>query len=177
MGCICSKGVRTNDDFIETNHVSIAKDNLKTSKKQSSSSRNNDNVDPEESIVNGNEATVRLIPSDTKNVFSDDEDEEKKESFERKSCESVLQKGSTMELGDNVGPLQPRMSRIGSVTNGERAARVIAGWPSWLVSVAGEAINGWIPRSADSFEKLEMVRDFLIKLLSLLFKSQMMLKY
>ncbi|KFK40935.1 hypothetical protein AALP_AA2G063200 [Arabis alpina] len=146
MGCICSKGVRTNDDFIDTNHVSIPKDNLK--KQQSSS---NDIVDSEESIVNGNEATVRLIPSDTKNVFSDDEEEEEKESFERKS---VL---PSMELGDNVGPLQPRMSRIASVTNGERTARVVAGWPSWLVSVAGEAINGWIPRSADSFEKLEMI--------------------
>lgn len=160
MGCICSKGVRTNDDYMETNHVSTAKDNLITSNKQSSSSRNIDNVDSEESVVNGNEATVRLIPSDTKNVFSDDEEEEKKESFERESTESVFQKETTMELVDNVGPLQLRMSRIGSVTNGERAAKVIAGWPSWLVSVAGEAINGWIPRCADSFEKLEMVRAF-----------------
>ncbi|KAJ4895527.1 putative serine/threonine-protein kinase [Raphanus sativus] len=49
------------------------------------------------------------------------------------------------------------MTRISSVSNGERGAQVMAGWPSWLASVAGEAINGWIPRKPDSFEKLEKI--------------------
>ena len=30
-------------------------------------------------------------------------------------------------------------------------------WPSWLASVAGEAIKGWVPRCADSYEKLDKV--------------------
>ncbi|KAG5383160.1 hypothetical protein IGI04_034630, partial [Brassica rapa subsp. trilocularis] len=135
MGCICSKGVRTNDDYIET------------CKKQS---RNHENLDSDKTSVNGrNEATFRLIPNGNKNVLSDDEEE--KESFVLKS---VSQKEATVKLLDNVGPLQPRMSRIG---NGDRTAKVVAGWPSWLVSVAGEALNGWLPLSADSFEKLEMI--------------------
>ncbi|KAL3645461.1 hypothetical protein CASFOL_010641 [Castilleja foliolosa] len=34
---------------------------------------------------------------------------------------------------------------------------VAAGWPSWLVAVAGEAIRGWVPRKADTFEKLNKI--------------------
>nr|VDD01220.1 unnamed protein product [Brassica oleracea] len=34
---------------------------------------------------------------------------------------------------------------------------VAAGWPPWLASVAGEAIKGWVPRRADSFEKLDKI--------------------
>lgn len=35
--------------------------------------------------------------------------------------------------------------------------QVAAGWPGWLSAVAGEAIKGWIPRHAASFEKLDKV--------------------
>ncbi|KAL0718629.1 hypothetical protein Bca4012_067952 [Brassica carinata] len=152
MGCVSSKGVRTNDGYMETNHVPIPKDNNNnnnSSKKHSSS---------EETSVNGNEATLRLIPN-TNGVFSDDDEEEEtvknEESFEmKKSLEpSVSQKvTTTVEL---LGPLQPRVSS--RIANGDRTAKVIAGWPSWLVSVAGEALSGWLPRCADSFEKLEMI--------------------
>ncbi|CAM8932131.1 hypothetical protein QQ045_022860 [Rhodiola kirilowii] len=38
-----------------------------------------------------------------------------------------------------------------------RGEQVAAGWPSWLASVAGEAINGWLPRRADSFEKIDKI--------------------
>ncbi|VVB00376.1 unnamed protein product [Arabis nemorensis] len=43
---------------------------------------------------------------------------------------------------------------IAKATEGEYVA---AGWPPWLASVAGEAIKGWIPRRADSFEKLDKI--------------------
>lgn len=32
-----------------------------------------------------------------------------------------------------------------------------AGWPPWLIATAAEAIQGWIPLKADSFQKLEKV--------------------
>lgn len=35
--------------------------------------------------------------------------------------------------------------------------QVAAGWPAWLSAVAGEAIKGWIPRRADTFEKLDKI--------------------
>ncbi|KAJ6776291.1 CELL DIVISION PROTEIN KINASE [Salix koriyanagi] len=46
----------------------------------------------------------------------------------------------------------PGMGSIPRATEGEQVA---AGWPSWLAAVAGEAIKGWLPRRADSFEKLD----------------------
>ncbi|EEF32385.1 ATP binding protein, putative [Ricinus communis] len=37
------------------------------------------------------------------------------------------------------------------------AEQIAAGWPSWLSSAAAEAIHGWVPLRADSFEKLEKI--------------------
>ncbi|KAM3357919.1 putative serine/threonine-protein kinase [Capsicum galapagoense] len=48
----------------------------------------------------------------------------------------------------------PRLSNPPKNVHGEQVA---AGWPSWLSEVAGEAINGWIPRRADAFEKLAKI--------------------
>jgi cyclin-dependent kinase 12/13 len=48
----------------------------------------------------------------------------------------------------------------GSFANKARGEQVAAGWPAWLSAVAGEAINGWTPRRADSFEKIDKVRPF-----------------
>jgi cyclin-dependent kinase 12/13 len=49
----------------------------------------------------------------------------------------------------------------GSFANKARGEQVAAGWPAWLSAVAGEAIDGWTPRRADSFEKIDKVRPFL----------------
>lgn len=38
------------------------------------------------------------------------------------------------------------------------AELVNTGWPDWLMNVAPEAVQGWLPRRADSFEKLGKVR-------------------
>ncbi|XP_074296668.1 putative serine/threonine-protein kinase At1g54610 [Silene latifolia] len=48
----------------------------------------------------------------------------------------------------------PLSGRIPKVVEGEQVA---AGWPTWLAAVAGEAIKGWVPRRADSFEKLDKI--------------------
>ncbi|GAB2287749.1 Protein IMPAIRED IN BABA-INDUCED STERILITY 1 [Dionaea muscipula] len=47
--------------------------------------------------------------------------------------------------------------RFGTVKNQVGAEQSAAGWPGWLTAVAGEAIHGWIPLRADSFEKLEKI--------------------
>ncbi|XAR68014.1 Cyclin-dependent kinase [Bertholletia excelsa] len=48
----------------------------------------------------------------------------------------------------------PAMASIPKAIEGEQVA---AGWPSCLASVAGEAIEGWVPRRADTFEKLDKI--------------------
>ncbi|RWW89047.1 hypothetical protein BHE74_00002055 [Ensete ventricosum] len=47
--------------------------------------------------------------------------------------------------------------RLGNLHKHIEGEQVAAGWPSWLCVVAGEAIHGWVPLKADSFEKLEKV--------------------
>ncbi|CAL9187438.1 unnamed protein product [Musa hybrid cultivar] len=46
---------------------------------------------------------------------------------------------------------------IDDVPNGLSGENVAAGWPSWLIAAAGEALNGWQPRRASSFEKLDKI--------------------
>lgn len=47
--------------------------------------------------------------------------------------------------------------------NLEGGEQVAAGWPAWLSAVAGDAIRGWIPRHAASFEKLDKVSKFALE--------------
>ncbi|XP_020584817.1 probable serine/threonine-protein kinase At1g54610 [Phalaenopsis equestris] len=55
-------------------------------------------------------------------------------------------------------PARPRRrSRAGSIPGQAVGEQVAAGWPQWLSEVAGEAIKGWTPRRADSFEKLAKI--------------------
>ncbi|XP_024972158.1 probable serine/threonine-protein kinase At1g09600 [Cynara cardunculus var. scolymus] len=49
------------------------------------------------------------------------------------------------------------MQKIKSIVGGTQAAQKAAGWPSWLTSVASEAIQGWVPRSAESYEMLNKI--------------------
>lgn len=58
------------------------------------------------------------------------------------------------EKAEYVVAHHPAMGSIPKATEGEQVA---AGWPAWLAAVAGEAIGGWLPRRADSFEKLDKV--------------------
>lgn len=48
----------------------------------------------------------------------------------------------------------PRLSNLPKHLRGEQVA---AGWPPWLTAVCGEALSGWIPRKADTFEKIDKV--------------------
>ncbi|KAD4178655.1 hypothetical protein E3N88_27246 [Mikania micrantha] len=61
--------------------------------------------------------------------------------------------GTVRPRGERRRPKpNPRLSNPTKNIHGEQVA---AGWPTWLSAVAGEAINGWIPRRADTFEKID----------------------
>ncbi|XP_010908215.2 probable serine/threonine-protein kinase At1g54610 isoform X1 [Elaeis guineensis] len=48
-------------------------------------------------------------------------------------------------------PLHPRLGLILSAPTDP------SGWPLWLSAVAGDALHGWLPRRATSFQKLEKI--------------------
>ncbi|KAA0063637.1 putative serine/threonine-protein kinase [Cucumis melo var. makuwa] len=47
--------------------------------------------------------------------------------------------------------------RLSNLPKQSQAEQVAAGWPSWLTAVCGEALSGWIPRKADTFEKIDKI--------------------
>ncbi|KAG6775165.1 hypothetical protein POTOM_018596 [Populus tomentosa] len=60
--------------------------------------------------------------------------------------------------GDKKPRGERRRSRKPSNLPGQtRGEQVAAGWPPWLSAVCGEALNGWIPRRADTFEKIDKI--------------------
>lgn len=82
--------------------------------------------------------------------------------------------GAVLSLWDRIkvgSELMDQSARVSSYGGSSRSFRlgnfhkhvvgeqVAAGWPSWLSAVAGEAIKGWVPLKADSFEKLEKVME------------------
>ncbi|MBA0591885.1 hypothetical protein Gorai_008877, partial [Gossypium raimondii] len=141
MGCICWKGNRSTKYFENNRHKKgkAHKDSTKTAKRFPVFSKKDNAV--------------------SQAASSSDDDEKKTvlSVVERPKKTPSHSQSLSMEAGDRSGHNQMRISRIIDVTGGEKGAQVVAGWPSWLAAVAGEAINGWIPRTAESFEKLEKV--------------------
>ncbi|KAL8044124.1 hypothetical protein ABFX02_08G026300 [Erythranthe guttata] len=39
----------------------------------------------------------------------------------------------------------------------EGAEQAAAGWPAWLTSVAADAVDGWVPLSSDTYERLDKI--------------------
>ncbi|XP_042444568.1 protein IMPAIRED IN BABA-INDUCED STERILITY 1-like isoform X2 [Zingiber officinale] len=74
---------------------------------------------------------------------------------EREEENGRLESGGKGKVNDDNTSLQSlRLRNLHKYIEGEQVA---AGWPSWLSAVAGEAIQGWVPLKADSFEKLEKI--------------------
>ncbi|XP_057436037.1 cyclin-dependent kinase C-2 C-like isoform X2 [Lotus japonicus] len=55
------------------------------------------------------------------------------------------------------GSLTRRLGLSSSSGRFVEAEQNAAGWPSWLTSIAGEAIHGWVPLKTESYEKLDKI--------------------
>ncbi|KAL1567166.1 putative serine/threonine-protein kinaseisoform X1 [Salvia divinorum] len=141
MGCVCGKpyALDDNNDSPEERLSNKATSDLRASR--SVSSRREESYSVKDRLDNvGNEERVTLI------------DKQINGSAARLQGESFERKREKAEY-TSVGP-HPRTGLVPRAIEGEQVA---AGWPPWLAAVAGEAIKGWVPRRADSFEKLDKI--------------------
>ncbi|CAL5391463.1 unnamed protein product [Camellia sinensis] len=84
-------------------------------------------------------------------------DLEKKKKKRIDSGVSENELGESERVSSNGGGGESLSFRLGNLQKYVEGEQVAAGWPAWFSAVAGEAIQGWVPLSADSFEKLEKV--------------------
>lgn len=73
------------------------------------------------------------------------------------SGSEVGESGRESSHGGGAGGCDSVSFRLGNLQKYVEGEQVAAGWPAWLSAVAGEAIQGWVPLRADSFEKLEKI--------------------
>ncbi|KAG6602518.1 Protein IMPAIRED IN BABA-INDUCED STERILITY 1, partial [Cucurbita argyrosperma subsp. sororia] len=103
--------------------------------------------------VAANGAAVTLDPlSRTHSVTTLDHDNKGDNKSDDRNRELRKSKKETSQ-----GVKASQSLKLGAPQRNVEAEQVAAGWPSWLSSAAGEAVHGWVPLRADSFEKLEKI--------------------
>ncbi|KAH6827153.1 Protein kinase superfamily protein [Perilla frutescens var. hirtella] len=137
MGCVCGKpssAVKDSEESPKQRELIRKTSELRVAR--GVSSKRNESFSLKETLGNG-DVKIGLI--------------DKKVSGSRRVRDDYYdkRKGSCEDLTNF-----PNMGNLPRAVEGEQVA---AGWPSWLVAVAGEAIRGWIPRKADTFEKLDKI--------------------
>ncbi|XP_062084574.1 probable serine/threonine-protein kinase At1g54610 [Humulus lupulus] len=78
------------------------------------------------------------------------------------TTETQSQKEKKGDGGDQRPPKEGRRrskpnQRLSNLPKHARGEQVAAGWPIWLTDACGEALDGWIPRRADTFEKIDKI--------------------
>ncbi|CAH9116908.1 unnamed protein product [Cuscuta epithymum] len=146
MGCMCAKGVVSGHKLPGKRGTGKEREPKILSSKRSSSSYRKEKVVME--VDNGsNEVTTPLISPHASL------DELKPVGIYTQMSRPIIDDGGT----GGVEVSHQLTDCVFGVRNGVDGAQVAAGWPSWLTAVAGEAINGWVPRKADSFQKLDKI--------------------
>lgn len=156
MGCICSKESDA-DDYVTENETGKEKELNKSPVKMVAPLCREEVI----GVVN-NSRTEGSLHSRSKTTSELNEGTYNPQNVEENGKTQIIgrpknghQRCSSPDIG--VSGTQQTRFRIFSMPHCAKAEQVSAGWPSWLVSVAGEAIRGWVPRSAESYEKLNKV--------------------
>uniref|UniRef100_A0A2C9UT25 Protein kinase domain-containing protein n=2 Tax=Manihot esculenta TaxID=3983 RepID=A0A2C9UT25_MANES len=161
MGCISSKDSRTNSPKERQSR----KGSLDRRVAHVNSSRRDDGIRSKSKSDSG-EVKVMLIDKKTNgsNVLYDDQIEKKQieNQIERKNvenCEVAVISHPQIEINKTEKRDVSVCSHPGwgRVPKSLEAEQIAVGWPSWLASAAGEAIRGWVPRRANTFEKLDRI--------------------
>ncbi|CAN4099968.1 unnamed protein product [Withania somnifera] len=140
LGCICSKGSSTDGDVVEhekEKEIQVDKSSVQL-------------VAP--SVREEIKEIVKPKRTSEANGVSTKDDDNEKTRITERSKEGRFKRQSTMDFG-----LIRSRSRVINMPTGVIGELSAAGWPLWLSSVAQEAIQGWVPRSAESFEKLNKI--------------------
>lgn len=151
MGCICSKSTHDEDYVVENVSEEKKKESCKVVVQLIaplpieevtlgvSNSKNNEGSNHSRSKTNIDLNINPVLPGHV------DDNNGKTRIIERPK--NGHRRRSTMDLGG--------VAQISTLPHaGANDEQVAAGWPTWLASVAPEAIQGWTPRSADTYEKI-----------------------
>lgn len=151
MGCMSSKSAAVEDSRENHKERLTRKGSLDKLVPRANSSRREQAVRSKE--YDGGDVKVLLIDKKTSgsNRFCYNDQVEKKKIIDKFE---MIEKNKVEKCDVTIAGHNPGSGRVLNSIEGEQVA---AGWPSWLVAVAGEAIKGWIPRRANTFEKLDKV--------------------
>ncbi|KAJ0235566.1 Protein kinase superfamily protein [Hirschfeldia incana] len=147
MGCICSKGAAEEAEDLSSHRQKGKEYWNKSSSVQLIAPLTSNKDDFSHKAVDGSSGGGRRASGLI--VPIDDSHDGKTTIIERPSRSHRGRRVS--DNGKGGGLIVPNVPRSAE------AELIAAGWPYWLTSVAGEAIKGWVPRRADSFEKLDKI--------------------
>ncbi|VFQ84077.1 unnamed protein product [Cuscuta campestris] len=139
MGCVCGKASSIEDKFGDDNKTVLIKGSSESQSRRTRSASRRDKSYRENEKKGKSDARLMDKKGNGSRRVRDD------------NSELIL----ISKNSDGIISCSPR--GFGSVSNATEGELVAAGWPSWLASVAGEAILGWLPRKADTFEKLDKI--------------------
>ncbi|KAK4794802.1 hypothetical protein SAY86_012796 [Trapa natans] len=153
MGCLCSKESKTDEKFEEEPTLKEEADQSKTVVQLVAPSSGED-IDLELVRGGGKDGSSRHIQrvASQANAGSVHNPSSHKSGRAERPSSASHQKGETADT-----EARHHHEFLVSLPNCIEGEETAAGWPSWLTSVAAEAVHGIVPRRAESFKKLKMI--------------------